>query len=53
MEMNTENEYTWCGYEVPEIISLREIQGATRLDRSKYTSVHVSICVSSNFNTLL
>jgi hypothetical protein len=39
-------EHTWCGYEVPGTILLRDSKGAMRLDRSKDTSVHVSTCTN-------
>jgi hypothetical protein len=43
---------TYCGYEVPEIISLGGLNRAIQLDRSKDMSVHVSTCTSYDFNEL-
>jgi hypothetical protein len=43
---------TWCGYEVPGMVSLRDLKGDTRLDRSKDMSVHVSTCTSYDLNAL-
>jgi len=38
--------YVRCGYEVLGMILLRYLNGATRLDRSKDMSLHVSTCTS-------
>jgi hypothetical protein len=43
---------TCCGYDVPGMFLLRDLKGSMRLDRSKNMSVHISICVSYDFNTL-
>jgi hypothetical protein len=32
---------TWCGYEVPGMVLLRDFKGAMRLAPSKDVSVHV------------
>jgi hypothetical protein len=43
----------WCGYEVPGMILLLcDLKETVRLDRSKSTSVHVSICTSFDLNAL-
>jgi hypothetical protein len=39
-----------CGYEVSGIISMRNLKGAMRLDRSKDMSVRVLACVNYDFN---
>jgi hypothetical protein len=44
---------TWCGYDIPGMISLLDLQGAMRLDRSEDMSVHVSTCTSCDLNTLV
>jgi hypothetical protein len=36
------HEYTWCDYEVPGIILLRDLKEAMRLDRRTDTSMYVS-----------
>jgi hypothetical protein len=43
---------TWCGYEVPGMILLRDFKAAMPLDRIKDMSVHVSTCISYDFNAL-
>jgi hypothetical protein len=45
-------ERTRCGYEVPGMVLLRDLNGATRLGRSKDVSVHVSTCIHYDFSTL-
>jgi len=42
-----------CGYEVPGIILLRDLQGAMLLDHSKDMSMHVSTCTSYDFSTFM
>jgi Leu/Phe-tRNA-protein transferase len=44
---------TWFGYEVRGIILLRNLQGAIRLDRRKFMSVHVSTCTSYDINAVI
>jgi hypothetical protein len=43
---------TWCDYEVPGMILLRDLMGVMQLDCSKGMSVHVSICINHDFNAL-
>jgi hypothetical protein len=38
-------EDTWCGYEVPGMILLRNFKGAMWLDNSKDMSVFASTCI--------
>jgi len=56
---DTERRETWkpkmhkrCDYEVPGMILLRDLKGVMRLDRSKDTSVRVSVGTSYDFNAL-
>jgi hypothetical protein len=44
--------HTWCGYEVPRMILLRDLEGAMRINRSKSMSLHVSTCTPYDFNAL-
>jgi hypothetical protein len=44
---------TWCGYEVPRITFLHDLEGAMWLDHSKDMSAHVSTCISYDFNVLM
>jgi len=39
-------------HEVPEMILLRDLKGAMRLDLSEDMSVHVSTCTSYDFSAL-
>jgi hypothetical protein len=43
----------WCGYEVPRMTLLHNLKRAMQLDHSKDMYVHVLICTSYNFNTLM
>jgi hypothetical protein len=38
--------HIWCGYQVPGVMLLRDVNGTMRLDRSKDMTVHVSICIT-------
>jgi len=44
---------TRCGYEVPGMILLRDLKGTVRFERSKDMSMHVSTCISYDFNALM
>jgi hypothetical protein len=46
------NLFTWCSYEVPEMILLHYLKGAMRVDRNKDMSLHVSTCTSYDFSAL-
>jgi hypothetical protein len=41
-----------CGYDVPGMILSRNLMGAMRLDHGKNMAIHVSTCLSYNFNAL-
>jgi len=44
---------TWHGCEVPGMILLCDLKGATQRDCSKDMSVHVSVCINYDFSPLL